>query len=180
MVPQNRKSHCVCHHQVMMDAIRSAVRINPRKPLDYIFISGSTSQGEKNRHPLSNLWVIATWRSYASSGTGHNFACASTVIFTELDWNPSTHLQCRIVCIVWDRRVIARFGIYWPKGQQTESFGQCCGKMTVTNSVLGAGRIASDAMSPLTGGGEEGCVQSPSMVGHWPVALWPRTAFVPK
>jgi hypothetical protein len=29
-----------------------------------------------------------------SSGTGHNFTCARTVIFAELDWNPSTHLQC--------------------------------------------------------------------------------------
>ncbi|KAK7194205.1 Helicase-like protein [Novymonas esmeraldas] len=86
------------HHQCMMEALRSAVEaVRPREPIDYIYISGDTPPAQREpaaEHFRTAATCTVAILSMQSSGTGHNFTCASTVVFTELDWNPSTHLQC--------------------------------------------------------------------------------------
>lgn len=86
------------HHQCMMEALRSAVEaVRPRQPIDYIYISGDTPPAQREpaaEHFRTEPMCTVAILSMQSSGTGHNFTCASTVVFTELDWNPSTHLQC--------------------------------------------------------------------------------------
>ncbi|KAG5503955.1 hypothetical protein GH5_04811 [Leishmania sp. Ghana 2012 LV757] len=86
------------HHQCMMEALRSAVEaVRPRQPIDYIYISGDTPPAQREaaaEHFRTEATCTVAILSMQSSGTGHNFTCASTVVFTELDWNPSTHLQC--------------------------------------------------------------------------------------
>ncbi|CAG9574527.1 putative DNA helicase [Leishmania major strain Friedlin] len=86
------------HHQCMMEALRSAVEaVRPRQPIDYIYISGDTPPAQREpaaEHFRTEATCTVAILSMQSSGIGHNFTCASTVVFTELDWNPSTHLQC--------------------------------------------------------------------------------------
>ncbi|KAG5503402.1 hypothetical protein JKF63_05540 [Porcisia hertigi] len=86
------------HHQCMMEALRSTVEaVRPRQPIDYIYISGDTPPAQREpaaEHFRTEAACTVAILSMQSSGTGHNFTCASTVVFTELDWNPSTHLQC--------------------------------------------------------------------------------------
>lgn len=86
------------HHQCMMDALKEAVeKAGKSYPVDYILISGETPAGQREElaeHFRSDPHCIAALLTMQSSGVGHNFTCASTVIFSELDWNPSTHLQC--------------------------------------------------------------------------------------
>ncbi|AIN98693.1 DNA helicase, putative [Leishmania panamensis] len=86
------------HHQCMMEALRCAVEaVQPLKPIDYIYISGDTPPAQREpaaEHFRTEATCTVAILSMQSSGTGHNFTCASTVVFTELDWNPSTHLQC--------------------------------------------------------------------------------------
>ncbi|KAG5477712.1 hypothetical protein LSCM1_05008 [Leishmania martiniquensis] len=86
------------HHQCMMEALRNAVEaVRPRQPVDYIYISGDTPPAQREaaaEHFRTEATCTVAILSMQSSGTGHNFTCASTVVFTELDWNPSTHLQC--------------------------------------------------------------------------------------
>lgn len=81
-----------------MEAIRGAVMtLRPKHPIDYIYISGETSgiqREEQIHHFRSEPTCHVAILSMQSSGTGHNLTCANTVIFAELDWNPSTHLQC--------------------------------------------------------------------------------------
>ncbi|CAD2219927.1 hypothetical protein AGDE_13482 [Angomonas deanei] len=81
-----------------MDAIKQAVEgVRPKRPIDYIFISGETPAGQREQladHFRTDPHCPVAVLSMQSSGTGHNFTCASTVVFAELDWNPSTHLQC--------------------------------------------------------------------------------------
>ncbi|KPA79073.1 putative DNA helicase [Leptomonas pyrrhocoris] len=86
------------HHQCMMEALKAAVEaVRPRQPIDYIYISGDTPAAQREpaaEHFRTEPTCTVAILSMQSSGTGHNFTCASTVVFTELDWNPSTHLQC--------------------------------------------------------------------------------------
>lgn len=86
------------HHTCMMEAMRSAVEaVRPRQPVDYVFISGETPAAQREQlatHFREEPTCCVAILSMQSSGTGHNFTCASTVVFAELDWNPSTHLQC--------------------------------------------------------------------------------------
>jgi superfamily II DNA or RNA helicase len=86
------------HHQCMMEALKTAVEaVRPRQPIDYIYISGDTPAAQREpaaEHFRTEPTCTVAILSMQSSGTGHNFTCASTVVFTELDWNPSTHLQC--------------------------------------------------------------------------------------
>ncbi|KPI83530.1 putative Dna helicase [Leptomonas seymouri] len=86
------------HHQCMMEALKATVEaVRPRQPIDYIYISGDTPAAQREpaaEHFRTEPTCTVAILSMQSSGTGHNFTCASTVVFTELDWNPSTHLQC--------------------------------------------------------------------------------------
>lgn len=87
------------HHQCMMDALKDAVEKAGKSsvPVDYILISGETPAGQREElaeHFRTDPHCVVALLSMQSSGVGHNFTCASTVIFSELDWNPSTHLQC--------------------------------------------------------------------------------------
>lgn len=86
------------HHQCMMDALKEAVeKAGKNHPVDFILISGDTPSNQREvlaEHFRSDPNCLVAILSMQSSGVGHNFTCASTVIFSELDWNPSMHLQC--------------------------------------------------------------------------------------
>lgn len=98
LVETNEKMIVFAHHRVMLDGIRDAIEsVNPRKPLDYILICGNTAAAQREEllnhfrtSPTCHLAVL----SMLVCGVGLNLTCATMVVFTELDWNPCTHLQC--------------------------------------------------------------------------------------
>eukprot|EP00796_Vickermania_ingenoplastis_P007386 gene7386-5200_t len=133
------------HHQCMMEAIKAAVeKVSMKHPVDYILISGETPSSQREKladHFRKDPLCVVAILSMQSSGVGHNFTCASTVIFTELDWNPSTHLQCedRVHRIGQSKPCVIRYllaegtadSVIWPMLNS---------KLSVTTAVLsGAG-----------------------------------------
>lgn len=129
------------HHQCMMEAIKSAVlEVRPKHPLDYIYISGETPAHQREQlatHFRHEPTCAVAILSMGSSGTGHNFTCASTVVFAELDWTPSLHLQCedRIHRIGQSRTCTIKYlladgtsdDVIWPMLQE---------KLAVTSALL--------------------------------------------
>ena len=85
------------HLELLNAAAQVAEAALSKKGYEYIRIAGETSIVERealcNRFREKPKCAVAVL-SMQAMGTGHNLTCASKVIFTELDWNPSTHLQC--------------------------------------------------------------------------------------
>ncbi|RNF12431.1 putative DNA helicase [Trypanosoma rangeli] len=141
MVESRQKVIIFAHHQCMMEAIREAVEsVQPKQPLDYIYITGETPAAQREAltthfrtSPNCHVAVL----SMHSCGVGHNLTCATMVVFAELDWNPSTHLQCEdrvhrmgqsSACII--KYLLAEGtsdSVIWPMLQT---------KLTVTHAVL--------------------------------------------
>ncbi|PBJ79825.1 DNA helicase [Trypanosoma cruzi cruzi] len=98
MVESGQKVIIFAHHQCMMEAIREAVEsVQPKQPLDYIYITGETPAAQREAlttHFRTSTNCHVAVLSMHSCGVGHNLTCATMVVFAELDWNPSTHLQC--------------------------------------------------------------------------------------
>ncbi|KAH9597269.1 SNF2-related [Trypanosoma melophagium] len=98
MVESRQKMIVFAHHQCMMEAIRGAVEsVQPKQPLDYIYITGDTPSTQRETlttHFRSSPNCHVAVLSMLSCGVGHNLTCATMVVFAELDWNPSTHMQC--------------------------------------------------------------------------------------
>lgn len=87
------------HHTTMMHAIRDELAKYKCEstPLDFIYIDGGVTPNLRNDladHFRVDLKCRVAVLSMQACGTGLNFTCASNVMFAELDWNPSTHLQC--------------------------------------------------------------------------------------
>nr|CCC95136.1 unnamed protein product [Trypanosoma congolense IL3000] len=98
IVESSEKVIFFAHHLVMIDGIAKAIEsVKSRGPLDYVRIVGDTPavQREKllNHFRTADKCHIALL-SMQTCGVGHNLTCATMVVFAELDWNPSTHLQC--------------------------------------------------------------------------------------
>lgn len=141
IIPSEEKVILFAHHKEMIAALIDAVRsVRPKAPLDYIVITGETAVADRESladhfrtEPKCHVAIL----SMQACGTGHNFTCASMVIFTELDWNPSTHLQCedRVHRIGQESACTIRYllaedtsdAIVWPLLQE---------KMTVTSAML--------------------------------------------
>lgn len=163
------------HHQCMMDALKEAVEKTSKScPVDYISISGETpavQREELAEHFRSDPHCIVALLTMQSSGVGHNFTCASTVIFSELDWNPSTHLQCedRVHRIGQSKPCVIQYllaegtsdSIIWPLLNT---------KLSVTTAVLSGsaggggtearGRCDSSDHSPQTNGNIKACMRN--------------------
>jgi hypothetical protein len=141
ILPTEEKVILFAHHKEMLAALEEAVRsVRPKSPVDYIVIHGSTTIGAREAladhfrtEPKCHVAIL----SMLACGTGHNFTCASMVVFTELDWNPSTHLQCedRVHRIGQSNECTIRYllaedtsdSVVWPLLQE---------KMTVTSAML--------------------------------------------
>lgn len=141
ILPTEEKVILFAHHKEMMAALEEAVRsVRPKAPVDYILIRGETPVGDREAladhfrtEPKCHVAIL----SMQACGTGHNFTCASMVVFTELDWNPSTHLQCedRVHRIGQSNECTIRYllaedtsdAVVWPLLQE---------KMTVTSAML--------------------------------------------
>lgn len=99
VIPSGEKVILFGHYSEVIAAMEDVVVSlkSHNTPVDYIKITGETPVTERERL-ADHFRNVATCQvailSMQSSGTGHNFTCASLVVFGELDWNPSTHLQC--------------------------------------------------------------------------------------
>lgn len=147
------------HHQCMMEALKAAVEaVRPRQPIDYIYIAGDTPLAQREPaadHFRNEATCAVAILSMQSSGTGHNFTCASTVVFTELDWNPSTHLQCedRVHRIGQSQACSIKYllaegtsdSVIWPLLQS---------KLSVTTAMLESTTDAAAAVHQLSTGAD--------------------------
>lgn len=93
-----RKIILFAHHLELLGACANVAEASlKKKNFEFIRISGETSMTDRdalcNRFREVPSCCVAVL-SMQAMGTGHNLTCANKVIFTELDWNPSTHLQC--------------------------------------------------------------------------------------
>ena len=82
----------------MMEGVEKMLHdVLSHKLFEYIKITGETAGAQ--REVLCDQFrdrpkCAVALLSMQAMGTGHNLTCANKVVFTELDWNPSTHLQC--------------------------------------------------------------------------------------
>ncbi|RNF26493.1 putative DNA helicase, partial [Trypanosoma conorhini] len=152
MVESGQKVIIFAHHQCMMEAIREAVEsVQPKKPLDYVYITGETPAAQREAltthfRTAPNCHVAVL--SMHSCGVGHNLTCATMVVFAELDWNPSTHLQCEdrvhrmgqsSACVI--KYLLAEGtsdSVIWPMLQT---------KLTVTHAVLEDAKTSGEGWS---------------------------------
>ena len=96
--PRPEKLIVFAHHTKMMDGIEKMLSdtLHP-KLFDFIKITGETPAPAREKlcdQFRGNPKCAVALLSMQAMGTGHNLTCANRVVFTELDWNPSTHLQC--------------------------------------------------------------------------------------
>ncbi|KAG8344197.1 putative DNA helicase [Trypanosoma vivax] len=152
MVETGEKVIFFAHHQIMMDALRETVETaNPKKPLDYIYVTGDTPAAQRDTlisHFRSTPTCHVAILSMHSCGVGHNMTCATMVVFAELDWNPSTHLQCedRVHRIGQSSPCVIKYllaegtsdSVIWPLLRT---------KLTVTQAVMENGVVATGESS---------------------------------
>lgn len=137
------------HHQFMMEAVKKAVEsVHPKHPVDYIFISGETPASQREQlaeHFRNDPCCLVAILSMQSSGVGHNFTCASTVIFAELDWTPSIHLQCedRVHRMGQSRSCLIQY-LLAEGTSDTVIWPLLNAKLSVTSSVLSSDGMDTD------------------------------------
>ncbi|KEG09841.1 putative DNA helicase [Trypanosoma grayi] len=152
IVESGQKVIFFAHHRCMMEAIRGTVeKVHPAEPLDFIYIVGDTPAAQRDeliRHFQTQARCHVAILSMQACGVGHNLTCATMVVFAELDWNPSTHLQCEdrvhrmgqvSTCVI--KYLLAEGtsdSVIWPMLQT---------KLTVTHAVLEDAAAGGDGWS---------------------------------